>query len=70
MQLRTETFIQSNGTIVLKGLPFHEGDKVVVTISPQEDAGNIAAPYSLRGLSVEYRNPFDPVAENEWESLS
>lgn len=70
MQLRTETSVQPNGTIVLCGLPFREGDKVVVTITPQQETSQQIPPYSLRGLAVEYRDPFEPVAENDWSVLS
>ena len=70
MQLRTETSVQSNGTIVLNGLPFHEGDKVIVVITAQPETSQQIPPYSLRGLAVEYRDPFEPVAENDWSLLS
>ncbi len=70
MQLRTETNVEFNGTIILRNLPFHEGDKVIVVITthPQTVTGPPA--YPLRGLPVKYINPFEPVAETDWGVLS
>jgi hypothetical protein len=70
MQHRIETRVENNGTIILQDLPFHAGDRVIVVITtrPQNSAQSAACP--LRGLPVEYKNPFDPVAENDWEALS
>ncbi|MGH9837736.1 MAG: hypothetical protein ACREEM_03020 [Blastocatellia bacterium] len=70
MQHRTETSVKSNGTIVLSGLPFHEGDKVVVIITTRPEKSAQQNRYPLRGLPVEYKNPFEPVAENDWSVLS
>jgi hypothetical protein len=70
MQHRTETKVESNGTIILRGLPFPEGDRVVVVITthPSQDAQ--ITNYPLRGLPVDYKNPSEPVAENEWGPLA
>jgi hypothetical protein len=70
MQHRTETKVEPNGTIILHGLPFPEGDKVLVIITTQASKNSQTTNYSLRGLPVEYKNPFEPVAENEWGALA
>ncbi len=70
MQHRTETKVELNGTIILRDLPFHEGDKVVVVITTRPQSTAQPAAYSLRSLPVEYKHPFEPVAENDWGTLS
>ena len=70
MQHRTETLVERNGTIILRDLPFHAGDKVVVVITTRSPSTIQPTAYSLRGLPVEYKNPFEPVAENDWGVLS
>ena len=70
MQHRIETKVENNGTIILRDLPFHTGDRVIVVITtrPQNSAQPTA--YPLRDLPVEYKNPFEPVAEKDWDALS
>lgn len=70
MQHRTETKVELDGTIILRGLPFHEGDKVIVVITTRPANSPEPSTYSLRGLPVEYKHPFEPVAENDWDVLS
>lgn len=70
MQHRTETKIEPNGTIILRGLPFPEGDKVIVVITTRSSKNTPTTSYPLRGLPVEYKHPFEPVAENDWEALA
>ncbi len=70
MQHRTETRVELDGTIILRDLPFHEGDRVVVVITTRPANNLPPATYSLRGLPVEYKHPFEPVAENDWDVLS
>ncbi len=70
MQHRTETKVEPNGTIILRGLPFPAGGKVMVVITTQVAKDSQTSSYSLRGLKVEYRNPFEPVVENDWGVLA
>ena len=70
MQHRTETKVEPNGTIILHGLPFPEGDKVTVVISTRSSKSAQTTSYPLRGLPVKYKNPFEPVAENDWSVLA
>ena len=69
MQHRVETEVEQSGTITLHDLPFQEGEKVVVVISTHPAETKSATRYPLRGLSVEYKNPFDSVAENDWSAM-
>lgn len=68
MQTRIETKIEQDGTIILRDLPFREGETVVVVITTRPVETGQENRYPLRGLAVEYKNPFDPVAENDWSA--
>lgn len=68
MQHRIETEVKKSGTIILRDLPFHEGEKVIVTISTHSPEPELEKRYPLRGLSVEYKKPFDSVAEDDWSA--
>ncbi len=69
MQTRIETKIEQDGTIILRDLPFHEGETVVVVISARPAETGQGNHYPLRGLIVEYKNPFGSVAENDWSAM-
>ena len=69
MEHRIETRVEQDGTIILHDLPFHEGEKVIVVITTRPTAIDQKKLYPLRGLPVVYKNPFDPVAENEWGAM-
>ena len=69
MQHRIETEVEQSGTIILHDLPFHEGEKVVVVITTHPPEPGQEKRYPLRGLSVEYKNPFDSVAEDDWSAM-
>jgi hypothetical protein len=69
MQHRIETEVEQSGTIILHDLPFHEGEKVVVVITTQPAEAVQKNGYPLRGLAVEYKNPFDSVAEDDWSAM-
>ena len=66
---RVETTVTSDGTLTLTDLPFHAGDAVEVLIVPR-----IAKPigqerYPLHGKAIQYVNPTDSVAEEDWAAL-
>ena len=65
----TEEIVSENGSILITGIPYLSGHKVEVIIkdiSPQE---HHKEKYPLRGTVLKYENPFDGVAENDWEIL-
>lgn len=70
MQHRIETNVEPNGTIILQGLPFHAGEKVIVVVTTRPPHKPAPTPYPLRGLPVEYKQPYEPVAKNDWSALS
>ncbi len=56
-----ETRITKNGTLNIKGLPLHRGDKVEVTVKKIPSPKASQTPYPLRGNPVYYKDPFDSV---------
>lgn len=69
MRHRIETEVEQSGTIILHNLPFHKGEKVVVVITNHPAEAGQRNGYPLRGLAVEYKNPFDSVAEDNWSAM-
>jgi hypothetical protein len=66
---RVETNVGSDGSLTLKGLPFHPGDRVEVIVRGHEAAGGNGDRYPLRGTPIRYDDPFGSVAEEDWEAL-
>lgn len=63
-----------DGTLVLKGLPFHAGDTVEIIIleQPKEERLRQSYPgdYPLQGTVLRYDDPFEPaVPAEDWEVL-
>ncbi|MBF2049328.1 MAG: hypothetical protein EDM05_023995 [Leptolyngbya sp. IPPAS B-1204] len=66
--------LMEDGTLVLKGLPFHAGDTVEIIIleQPKEERPRQASPgdYPLQGTVLRYDDPFEPaVPAEDWEVL-
>jgi len=68
-QVHIQATVGAHGSVVLDQLPYEPGQRVDVTISP------IAPPtvegtsrYPLSGLKVEYDQPFEGIAEADWEA--
>ena len=75
---RIETILTEKGTLILRNLPFQEGDAVEVIILKrriprQEEAhpsDSDSNPYPLRGKQpYYYDDPTEPVALEDWEVL-
>ncbi len=65
---RTEATVQSNGKIVLENLPFDEGEAVEIIVletKNKKETNN----QSLRGTLLNYEQPFEPVAVEDWDAL-
>jgi hypothetical protein len=70
---KIETALTEDGTLVLKGLPFHAGDVVEVIIlqpqTPQHQIKSLETQntnlYPLRGKVIRYDDPTEPVALEE-----
>ena len=60
-----EATVDPLGRVVLDHLPFQPGEKVDVVVRPHHAAPNLQP--DLRGSVLHYDNPFEPVAEGDWE---
>lgn len=65
---RVETKVQHNGTLTIENLPFQAGEAVEVIILVRPPT-NQTSRYPLRGLPVQYSEPTEPVAEQDWEAV-
>lgn len=65
---RVETKLQKDGTLTLRNLPFQAGESVEVLIVVQAAAASQKNSYPLRGTSLHYAGPIEPVAEEDWEA--
>jgi hypothetical protein len=66
--------LMEDGTLVLKGLPFHAGDTVEIIILEQSKEDQSTRPiqvsHPLQGTVLRYDDPFEPaVPAEEWEVL-
>ena len=64
---RVETEVSIDGSLTLEGLPFQAGDKVEVIIRNREPRQGESACYPLGGKPIRYTDPFESVAEKDWE---
>jgi hypothetical protein len=63
-----ETTVGEHGELVLEGLPFDPGQAVEVLVVSKA-VGSAAGVRSLRDSVVEFHEPFDPVAGEDWDAL-
>lgn len=74
---KVEAILTEDGTLMLRGLPFHAGDAVEVIILeaknsqsqevlPSQPETNL---YPMRGKVIRYDDPTEPVALEDWEVL-
>jgi hypothetical protein len=64
-----ETTIGEHGELVLGGLPFKPGQPVDVLVVSKTIGPVIAAGGSVRDSVLEFREPSEPVASEDWEAL-
>jgi hypothetical protein len=64
-----ETHVTREGAVTITGLPFRPGDEVEVTVRLQPTEANDDKRYPLRGTLTKYLNPFESVAEDDWEAM-
>ncbi len=67
---RVETTIQQDGKLFLDNLPFHAGEAVEIIILAAPSIAQPAHHYPLRGTVVRYDRPFEPVAQDEWDTAA
>lgn len=66
---RIETTLTQYGTLTLDHLPFQAGETVEVIVLPNARLAPSHNPYSLRGTSVQYLDPMEPVTKQDWDAL-
>ena len=65
---RIDATFTKDGTLTLGDLPFHAGDLVEVIIVSRTVSSDAQNGYSLRGKVIQYDNPTEPVAQEDWEA--
>lgn len=65
---RIETTLCEEGTLVLSNLPFHAGEEVEVIVLPRARTVAQVSRYPLHGKPVQFSDPFEPVAQNDWDA--
>ena len=66
---RVEKRVATNGVLQLNALPFREGELVEVIVLGRKGEVWKAVPSPLRGKVIEYIDPTEPVAQDDWELL-
>ncbi|ETX09191.1 hypothetical protein [Candidatus Entotheonella palauensis] len=66
---RTTTTVKNNGTLTIEHVPFEPGEQVEVIVSRSSQALDMSKQYPLRGTPIRYTEPFESVAEEDWEVL-
>ena len=67
---RTETIVQSNGSVTLVNLPFEKGETVEIIILEAKPKTEKENPYPLQGTPYKYEDPFEQATPLEdWEVL-
>lgn len=64
---RVEKRVAANGTLQLEALPFTAGELVVVIVLSRD--APVAARSPVRGQVLEYVDPTEPVAFEDWKAL-
>ena len=65
---REETTLSEDGVVTLHGVPFRRGESVEVIILPLQTPATSDKQYPLRGTPFTLLDPFEPVAEEDWEA--
>jgi hypothetical protein len=64
-----ETTVGEHGELVLEGLPFEPGQPVEVLVVLKAAGSATAGVRSLRDSVLEFREPLEPVAGEDWDAL-
>ena len=65
---RVETTLGRDGTLTLTNLPFSQGETIEVIMLVQPFPESNHSMYPLRGTPVTYLDPFEPVAQTDWNA--
>jgi hypothetical protein len=64
-----ETTVGEHGELVLEGLPFEPGQPVEVLVVSKTAGATPAGGRSLRDSVLEFHEPLEPVASEDWDAL-
>jgi hypothetical protein len=64
-----ETTVFEHGELILKGLPFDPGQPVEVLVISKPVGLTTDVGRSLRDSVLEFREPLEPVAGEDWDAL-
>ena len=64
-----ETTVGEHGKLVLEGRPFDPGQPVEVLVVSKTAGSKTAGGRSLRESVLEFREPLEPVAGEDWDAL-
>jgi hypothetical protein len=64
-----ETTVGERGEVVLEGLPFEPGQPVEVVVLSKAAGSDAASRRNLRDSVLEFLEPLEPVAGEDWEAL-
>ena len=64
-----ETTVGEHGQLVLEGLPFKPGQPVEVLVVSKAAGSTTAGGRSLRESVLEFCEPLEPVAGEDWDAL-
>ncbi|MDI6752009.1 MAG: hypothetical protein QME07_04035 [bacterium] len=67
---QVEREVAANGTLHFDALPFRKGELVEVIILARKGKVCKSASSPLCGKVIEYIDPTEPVAQDDWELLS
>ncbi|CAN5154142.1 hypothetical protein BH20ACI1_BH20ACI1_25050 [soil metagenome] len=62
---RIEAVVGSSKTIILKDLPFNEGEEIEIIVLEKNDGGKSEILPTLQGTLLKYDEPFKPVTEED-----
>jgi hypothetical protein len=66
---RVETTVEHDGSVTLHDLPFQEGEPIETIILQRTVNTGGDQQYPLRGTPIQYSDPTEPVAAEDWAEL-
>lgn len=66
---RIEMVVGGNRTVILKDLPFNEGEEIEIIVLEKKNGAKNKKTSLLQGVLLRYDEPFKSVAEEDWELL-
>lgn len=67
---RVETKIEKDGSITLQHSPFQAGESIEVIVLVSAVERETIDTESLRGAPAQFKDPFEPVALEDWEAIN